>query len=923
MTSRRTIVSLLLHAAHGAGQEGRKASIEFQRVICAGNLFDDGAISRGGGQLVGSTHADKPFADSGGDSCSSSSSCSCQRQTPLAPQLRPPVQAPGVAGRPRGHSAFSLASPSQCPGALRTRCGLPGAPTAPFSTFAAAQSAADSGAAAVSIGVDTSATSATTAAPAAANSGGSSGGVAVDDAALLSLRAQLADSLAVCLGMQQLDALLTRPGNLAAVDEMLLLTALDVAHRLCASVSASVPPAPTSALAASVKSSAEAASDVLTRLSELLIQRLSEPGALSAEGAVKALRTLSMLRFNPAGDYAGLQTMAAFYREAVLPHLDVGRLAPDQAARTPQLLADLFFAFSRLFDVAARREKELQNQLLAAQITEEEAAASREDTSGGAGSGDAALPPWERTAAGSAAAGGYSGAGPAAVENLVVLGDRQLYSQLCKMLATPGMLANVPSKTLGTLATAMATARFTHFPLAQSIATQTLLRLQGTGLAGAAGSAGVRMEGQPIANDAMATSTLSNILSCLARLGYEHEALCDAVANWMLQRLQGFTAAAVVAAAGSGGGATGTGGSSSRGSGMGGIEPHHVVDVAVAFVRTKYENMDFLLRASEVLQLKLPQANPQSVSMMTWAIANSKSGQAPEFDGVLAALAQRMVALHRYSMTTSGSGSGAGLAVLPRHLACMVFALARLGHKHVRLMDAAAADVMARTEKYQARQLVSILRAFTLLDEYVPDMYDRACNVLTSRLRALEGQSAAALAAAPPAAEYVFTAQHYADAAWAVAMSGHAPQVPELMDLLAARIMEVAPQLGKACVVRAAQAYAVAGTNDSRLMEALAQASRPLLMDLGPEYLAALVGAFAEGQHPVSEEFWQACMDAVGLKVPHMERPRRDMQLATWRLCDAFRRHPATQQFPACRDHYVLPLLDALVESQQQMLAQQ
>jgi hypothetical protein len=64
-------------------------------------------------------------------------------------------------------------------------------------------------------------------------------------------------------------------------------------------------------------------------------------------------------------------------------------------------------------------------------------------------------------------------------------------------------------------------------------------------------------------------------------------------------------------------------------------------------------------------------------------------------------------------------------------------------------------------------------------------------------------------------------------------------------------------------------------------------------------------------------------MDAVGLKVPHMERPRPDMQQATARLCDAFRRHPATQQFAACREHYVLPLLDGLMESQQQLLQQQ
>ncbi len=53
----------------------------------------------------------------------------------------------------------------------------------------------------------------------------------------------------------------------------------------------------------------------------------------------------------------------------------------------------------------------------------------------------------------------------------------------------------------------MAAARFTHFPLAQSIATQTLLRLQGGGLAAAAdpaaAAAGLRLDAQPVANDAM------------------------------------------------------------------------------------------------------------------------------------------------------------------------------------------------------------------------------------------------------------------------------------------------------------------------------------------------------------------------------------------------------------------------------------
>lgn len=42
----------------------------------------------------------------------------------------------------------------------------------------------------------------------------------VEDASLLSLRARLAESLALCLGMQQLDALLVRTENRVAMDEM-------------------------------------------------------------------------------------------------------------------------------------------------------------------------------------------------------------------------------------------------------------------------------------------------------------------------------------------------------------------------------------------------------------------------------------------------------------------------------------------------------------------------------------------------------------------------------------------------------------------------------------------------------------------------------------------------------------------------------
>lgn len=104
----------------------------------------------------------------------------------------------------------------------------------------------------------------------------------------------------------------------------LLLQALDVAFRLCSSSAAITPQlrslepqdaylAPSSQQQQqqqqqyAMKSGADAASDVLTRLSEVFIQLLSTPGGLSPEGAVKALRTLAMLRFNPAGDYAGLQ----------------------------------------------------------------------------------------------------------------------------------------------------------------------------------------------------------------------------------------------------------------------------------------------------------------------------------------------------------------------------------------------------------------------------------------------------------------------------------------------------------------------------------------------------------------------------------------------------------------------------------------
>ncbi|GFR42178.1 hypothetical protein Agub_g2918 [Astrephomene gubernaculifera] len=829
---------------------------------------------------------------------------------------------------------------------------------------------------------------------------------------LLSRRGPLVDALSSCLGLQQLDALLSQEENREAMDEMLLLTALDTAHRLCTSAAAASSSAsarvygsgpagvPLSSLALSSsfsavhKPTAEAASDVLTRLSELLIQLLSEPGALSAEGAVRALRTLAVLRFNPAGDYAGLQTMASFYREAVLPSLDPASAPPEVAVRAPQLLIDLYYAFSRLFEVAARRERELQAQLAAEAAAEEDAACRRADDDEASGAAAAAAaagtasttsPPWMRGSAAGAGAGvaavgeAGAGAGYPLSTALTVVGDRQLYYEVSRMLAAPGVLANMPTKSLGSLSTAMATARFAHYPLAQSVATQTVLRLQqaaaaaaGLGGAAAAAAAGLLLpDGVPAGNDAMATSTLSNIVSCLAKLGFEHEALCDATANWMLQRLyvsgmgnnhhhnhhhQGQSHMALVTPMQRGFGVAG---------GVGGVQPHHIVDVAVAFARVKYDNMDFLLRAAEVLQLKLNHSAPNSVAMMTWAIANTKSGHSPEFEPLLNALSQRMVALYkagRHSTKTSSASSAAsssseshnaedasssssspdgtasnanpngsnprpssssgegglgGMAVVPRHLACMAFAMARMGRQQPLLMDTVAADVAARADKYSARQLCNILRAFTMLDSYRPHTFAAAAAVLTERLAATAATPAALLAAAPPAAPYVFGPQNYSDAAWAVALSGHASQVPELMELLRSRVAETAPQMGKACLVRVAQAFAVAGGDNTRVFDAIEQASRPLLVDLGPAYLAALVDAFAEVQHPVSGEFWTACMDAVGLKFPHLERPRPDMQAAAARLAAAFRRHPASAAHPACAGHYVLPLLESLAPQQQ------
>lgn len=49
--------------------------------------------------------------------------------------------------------------------------------------------------------------------------------------------------------------------------------------------------------------------------------------------------------------------MSAYYRDVVLPALNpdpASGCPPELAVRAPQLLANLYFAFARLFDLAAR-----------------------------------------------------------------------------------------------------------------------------------------------------------------------------------------------------------------------------------------------------------------------------------------------------------------------------------------------------------------------------------------------------------------------------------------------------------------------------------------------------------------------------------------------------------------------------------------
>ncbi|KAG2440242.1 hypothetical protein HXX76_004354 [Chlamydomonas incerta] len=773
------------------------------------------------------------------------------------------------------------------------------------------------------------------------------------DGATLVARGQLLDSLAACLGLQHLDALLAREEHKALIDEMLLLQALDVAFRLCSSGSAAAMPQLGAGLQdllpgqqqqqqqqqqQALKSGADAASEVLTRLSEAFIQLLSTPGGLSPEGAVKALRTLAVLRFNPAGDYAGLQTVSAYYRDVVVPALNpdpASGCPPELAVRSPALLTDLFFAFARLFEMAARRERELQAQLQAAALAEEEAAARLEDDEeaagdgGGAGSsggGKGGLPPWQRVPLQLPEAL-LGGAG-------TVVGDRQLYEQISHLLHGPGNpLQLLPSKSLGALATAMATSRFMHYPLAMGLAHTVVVRLQTSAPAvappGALELGGVGLQDRA---DAIPASTLSNILSCLTKAGFEAEALCDAAANWMMRHM-------------------GRPGAGPGGAGHTAVAPHHIVDVAVAFARVKYDNYDFLDRAADALMPKLPQSSPNAVSMMVWAVANCKAGRSPRFEPLLSALSQRLVAMHRNSRksaapataadagsgTGSSTGGGGGAQVVPRHLATAVFAMGRLGLLQPLLMDCVAGDVVARPDSYSSRQLANVLRAFTLLDCYRPDMFEVACGVLRARMAAQAAQAAQA-GLLPGAAELqvpgplVFSPQNYADIAWSVALAGHAPQArgggaggqagmhsscsrlaPELMELLADRVTEVAPRLGKACLVRAAQAFAVAGITQPSLYEAVTESARPLLADLGPAYLATLADAVAEVAVPVGEPFWLACMQSAAAKVDHLQRPRPDMQSAAARLLRAFRRHPATAAFASTRDHYVMPQLEQLL----------
>lgn len=57
----------------------------------------------------------------------------------------------------------------------------------------------------------------------------------------------------------------------------------------------------------------------------------------------------------------------------------------------------------------------------------------------------------------------------------------------------------------------------------------------------------------------------------------------------------------------------------------------------------------------------------------------------------------------------------------------------------------------------------------------------------------------------------------------------------------------------------------------------------------------------------------QGCLEAVGMKLPHLDRPDRiDMRAATARLHRALSAHPT----PAVRSHYVVQQLQALLAKQ-------
>ncbi|KXZ47671.1 hypothetical protein GPECTOR_33g553 [Gonium pectorale] len=859
--SRRAIGTLLHRAARGAGlaaEELRLGSLGAARAdvvggadpACSARPEHLGCAGRG-------CAAPSPRADSGHHAAAAPSvGWGLLQDTPSAS---------GLAATSSSSSARLLPRPT---------------PAARFSTTAAAT---------------TTATEPAPVAPAAAEPASAPG----PSSELLMRRGQLLDSLAACLAVQQLDSLLANERNRAAFDETLLVAALDTAHRLCGSAASAAATATGGGAAAAshLKSTADAATDVLTRLSELLIQLLSEPGALSPEGAVRCMRTLAVLRFNPGGDNAGLMTISAFYRETVLPRLDParGRPPPELEMLAPLLLVDLYFAFARLFEVAARRDRELAAQLTAAAVREEEEAARAEaDAEGGAGASTSASSPPSYAPPAAQTGDALAAGGAAAV------GDTRLYDELSRLLAADGVLASLPSRHLGMLATAIATSRYYSYRVVDPLARATIRRLTAppppAAAAGAAGSdAGLAAPPAGVAVDAMAASTLANIVCCMGKVRHPDEALYDAAAQWLMARTAG-------------------GGPAGPQLG-GGVEPHHLVDVAVAFARVKYDNT---------------------------------SGRSARFEPLLSALYQRLVALWQrgrsgqrpsLSSSSSSSSSSASAAVVPRHLSCALFAAARLEPQPPSLsalLDVAEADVVARPGEYQVRQLVNVLVAFRRLGSYRPALFSAACGVLTQRLEAVQSYSAEALVAAPPDASYIWGAPNYADAAWAVALAGHSREEPRLMELLAGRVAETAHYLGKACLVRAAQAFAVAEITDPRVFEALAQASQPQLMDMGPPFLAVLVDSFAEdylaraadlllprmaltSPNSTSMMIWalansMAVMDAVGLKLPHlqMRSHRPDMQAAAAQLAAAFRRHPATAAFPRCREHSVLQLLQEL-----------